>query len=414
MAIRWTVSLFVNFKFRREVVVMLQSKIPNTFFSVSLTLGSLLIMGGATWWLWSRESVAAVTTAPPSVPVSTIEMRHRDVPVLIHAIGNVRSLHSVEIRSQLDGFLLELPVKEGQVVKRGDLLARIDDRAIIAALEHAKAQTAVAQAQLASASLDLKRYRVLAKTQAISAQTLDQQEAMVAQLRATVQSQQATVTANQVQLSHTRILSPTDGRIGIRNVHEGSYVRASDTQALFSVVQLDPISIEAALPQALLPQLRTLVADSGQAPVTLRAYSGDGGELLSEGSLSLIDNRVSDATGTVRIKGDFANVHGRLWPDQSVVITVQAAILREAMVVPQRALRQGAQNTFVWRVRDGKAAPQPVTVTYADADIAVVEGVEAGDRIVDDGHSRLRPGTQVHILEGRDTAPSSVASGSAF
>ncbi|WLH10172.1 efflux RND transporter periplasmic adaptor subunit [Pseudomonas hefeiensis] len=326
----------------------------------------------------------------------------------------MRSLHSVEIRSQLDGFLLELPVKEGQVVKRGDLLARIDDRAIIAALEHAKAQTSVAQAQLASASLDLKRYRVLATNQAISAQTLDQQEAMVAQLRATVQSQQATVTANQVQLSHTRILSPTDGRIGIRNVHEGSYVRASDTQALFSVVQLDPISIEAALPQALLPQLRTLVAGAGQAPVTLRAYSGDGGELLSEGSLSLIDNRVSDATGTVRIKGDFANAQGRLWPDQSVVITVQAAILREAMVVPQRALRQGAQNTFVWRVRDGKASPQPVTVTYADADIAVVEGVEAGDRIVDDGYSRLRPGTQVHMLDGRDTAPSSVASESAF
>ena len=390
---------------------MSQSKISRTFFSVSLTLGSLLTLGGWTYWLWPGQSAAAVTTTPPSVPVSAFEVQHQDVPVLIHAIGNVRSLHSVEIRSQVDGLLLELPVKEGQRVKRGDLLARIDDRAIVAALEQAKAQLAVAQAQLASANVDLKRYRALATTQAVSAQILDQQQALVAQLHATVQSQQATVSANQVQLSYTRILSPTDGRVGIRNFHEGSYVRASDALALFSVVQLDPISIEAALPQALLPQLQALVAGSGQAPVILRAYSGDGGALLGEGRLGLIDNRVSDATGTVRIKGNFANAQGRLWPDQSVVVNLQAATLREALVVPQRALRQGAQSTFVWRVRDGKASPQPVRVTYADAEIAVVEGIVAGDRIVDDGYSRLRPGTEVHILEPGDAVHSTVASG---
>ncbi|OPB00928.1 efflux transporter periplasmic adaptor subunit [Pseudomonas fluorescens] len=389
---------------------MLQSK-STTLLSISLTLASLLIVAGTAGWLLSREPVPVASAVTPSVPVSAIEVQYRDVPVLIHAIGNVRSLHSVEIRSQVDGLLLELPVKEGQLVKRGDLLARVDDRAIVATLEQAKAQKAVAQAQLASASLDLKRYQALATTQAISTQTLDQQQALVTQLRATVQSQQATVAASQVQLSYTRILSPTDGRVGIRNFHEGSYVRSSDILPLFTVVQLDPISIEAAFPQALLPKLRALVAGSGQSPVILRAYSGDGGALLSEGRLNLIDNRISNDTGTVRIKGDFANAQGQLWPDQSVVVSVQAATLNEALVVPQRALRQGAQNTFVWRIRDGKASPQSVQVTYADADIAVVKGIEIGDQIVDDGYSRLSPGAQVRILNAKDFARSSVANG---
>ncbi|WP_433768012.1 efflux RND transporter periplasmic adaptor subunit [Pseudomonas putida] len=384
-------------------------KIRRTLISTSLTFCTLAIVGGMTYWLWPGSSMTTTTTTP-TVPVSAIEIGHRDVPVLLNAIGNVRSLRSVDIRPQVDGLLLELPVREGAQVRQGDLLARIDDRAIVAALEAAKAQQTVVQAQLASATLDLKRYRELASTQAVSAQTLDQQIALVAQLQATLKSQQAAVSAAQVQLSHTRIHAPADGRIGLHNLHEGNYVRASDAQALFSLVQLDPISIEFALPQARLPQLQALMASADKSSVQLRAYSGEGGTLLGEGPLDLIDNRVSDATGTVRIKGTVANSQWHLWPDQSVVITLQAGTLQDALVVPQKALRQGAKGSFVWRLNEGKATPQPVQVTYSDSDIAVVEGIQPGDQVVTDGYSRLRPGSEVTILQATDTAIAPVAS----
>lgn len=383
-------------------------KMYRALLSVSLSLCSLMIVGGATYWLWPSPSTPS-PSAPPSVPVTTVEVGRRDVPVLIHAIGNVRSLRSVDIRSQVDGLLLELPVSEGQFVNKGDLLARMDDRGIVAALEHAKAQRAVTRAQLVSATLDLKRYRDLASINAVSAQILDQQIALVAQLQATIKSQDATVSASQVQLTHTRIHSPMDGRLGIRNVHEGSYVRAGDAQALFSVVQLDPISIESSLPQARLPQLQALMTGAQTASAVLRAHSANDGALLGEGRLELIDNRVSAETGTVRIKGTVANPNGNLWPDQSIVIKLQADTLQDALVVPQHSLRQGAEGTFVWRIRDGKAFPQPVRVEYADIEIAVVDGLETGDRIVTDGYSRLTPGAAVKVLPSQDVAKQAVA-----
>lgn len=374
--------------------------VPNAYrkwFGPALVAGCAVVFAG--FYFWPAPSEATVATAVPAVPVRVSTVEQRSVPVLISTLGNVRSLRSVEIRPQVDGVLVELPVKEGQFVSRGDLLARIDDRAIVAALDQAKAQRAVAQAQLASARLDLGRYQSLVKTQAISTQTLDQQSALVDQLQATVRTHEANVVANQVQLSHTRIHAPNDGWVGIHTVHEGSFLRASDALGLFSVVQLDPISVEVALPQAMLPQLQGLLAGSGDNPVPMQAYSGDGGLLLGEGQLTLIDNRVSNQTGTIRLKGDFANPDGRLWPDQSVTVSLRVQTLSDALVVPQRALRQGADQILVWRVVDGTAAPQPVQVRHSDNEIAVISGLAAGDTVVIDGYSRLRPGAAVRILD---------------
>ena len=384
-------------------------KVRRTLIGISLSLCIPGIVGGMTYWLWPGAS-AITAAAAPAVPVTAVEIGRHDVAILINAIGNVRSQRSVDVRPQVDGLLEEFPVSEGQFVKKGDLLARIDDRAITAALERAKAQQAVAQAQLVSARLDLERYRALASTQAISAQTLDQQTGLVAQLQATLQSEQATVAATLVQLSYTRIHAPGDGRIGIHNLHAGNYVRPGDTQPLFSLVQLDPIGIDISLPQARLPQLQASMANAEKKSVILRVYSGDGGTLLGEGQLDLIDNRVSETTGTVRVKGTVANSQGRLWPDQSVVINLQVGTLRDVLVVPQRAIRQGANNTFVWRISDGKAFPQPVEVVYSDADIVVIEGVQAGDQVVTDGYSRLGSGTAVNILETVDAPVTSIAS----
>ncbi|MBA1271769.1 efflux RND transporter periplasmic adaptor subunit [Pseudomonas azotifigens] len=367
------------------------------------SLDSVLVIGCAAvaiaFFYGSSSSSAPVAATAPAVPVRVGTVEQRPVPVLLRALGNVRSQRSVEIRTQVDGVLVELSVKEGQLVRRGDLLARIDDRSIVAAVEQAKAQAAVTEAQLVSARLDLRRYQSLAKTHAISTQTLDQQRALVAQLEATLRTHQASVAASQVQLSHTQIRAPSDGRVGIHNVHEGNFLRASDAQGLFSLVQLDPISVEVSLPQGLLPQLQALQPGSESDPVTLQAYSRDGGLLLGEGLLGLIDNRVSTQTGTIRIKGDFANPDGRLWPDQSVTVSLPVQTLPDALVVPQRALRQGVNQVLVWRVVDGSAAPQAVQVLHRDNEIAVVSGLAAGDIVVVDGHSRLRPGSVVRTLD---------------
>ncbi len=374
-----------------------------TLITFRKALASALVIGCAAVatavFYGDSTSGATVAATAPAVPVRIGIVEQRSVPVLIRALGNVRSQRSVEIRAQVDGVLVELPVKEGQLVRRGDLLARIDDRSIVAAVEQAKAQAAVTEAQLVSARLDLRRYQSLAKTQAIATQTLDQQRALVAQLEATLRTHEASVAASQVQLSHTQIRAPSDGRVGIHNVHEGNFLRASDAQGLFSVVQLDPISVEVSLPQRMLPQLQALRPGSESDPVMLQAYSGDGGLLLGEGLLTLIDNRVSTQTGTIRIKGDFANPDGRLWPDQSVTVSLPVQTLPNALVVPHRALRQGVDQVLVWRVVDGSAAPQAVQVLHSDNEIAVISGLAAGDTVVVDGHSRLRPGVAVRTLD---------------
>jgi RND family efflux transporter MFP subunit len=371
---------------------------------------AVVVVVAAGFWLWSSRSHKTVAVAG-AVPVRVVEVVRRDVPDVIRAVGTVRSQRSVLIRPQVDGELLELLVREGQQVKRGDLLVRIDDRAIVAALDQAKAQLAVSEAQLKSATLDLDRYRSLQKDHVISVQVLDQQSATVEQLAASVRTNQAAVAARQVQLSYTRIYSPTDGRVGIRNYDPGSQLRAADTVGLFYVTQLDPISVEISLPQAILPKLQGLLRDASGTAAPVLAYDSEGGELLGTGHLALIDNRVTAATGTIRVKAEFANPQGRLWPDQSVTVTVQSKLLRDALVVPQTVVQRGLDNTFVYRLKDDKAEVVNVELAYSDNDIAVLTGVEAGDRVVLDGQSRLRPGSKVRVLDPTKTQASKPAAG---
>jgi membrane fusion protein, multidrug efflux system len=355
----------------------------------ALGVAVLLVAG---WWL-SRSPDAA--RAPSAIPVRTVAVTRQDVADVIRAIGTVRSQRAVVIRPQVDGELVELAVREGQQVKRGDLLARIDDRGIRAALEQARAQLEVSEAQLKAAMLDLERFHRLRDDHVISMQQIDQQQAQVDQLHATVRTNRAAIAAREVQLSYTRIYSPTDGRVGIRNFDEGSSVRAADTEGLFSVVQLDPISVEISLPQSMLPAVQALLHDSGSKPPKVLAYDSDGGTLLGEGGLALIDNRVMSATGTIRIKAEFANAQGRLWPDQTVAVAVQSRLLRDALIVPQVAIQRGPDSDVVYRVRDERAEIVPVHVLYSDEKIAALTGVEAGDLIVVDGQSRLRAGAHV-------------------
>ncbi|WP_411381109.1 efflux RND transporter periplasmic adaptor subunit [Pseudomonas sp. MPB26] len=365
-----------------------------------LTVGVLALLATAAWALTRPAKTRLAASA--AVPVRVMTVVEQDLPRYVTGIGSVLSLHSVVIRPQIDGILTRLLVKEGQRVNAGDLLATIDDRSIRASLDQARAQLGESQAQLQVAQVNLKRYKALSIDDGISRQTYDQQQALVNQLKATLQGNQAAIDAAQVQLSYTQIRSPVTGRVGIRNVDEGNFLRMSDAQGLFSVTQINPIAIEFSLPQQMLPTLQGLIAAS--EPARVDAYmgadtEGEHSDLLDEGRLSLIDNQISGTTGTIRAKAEFPNSTQKLWPGQLVTIKVQTALDRNALAVPPGVVQRGLDSHFVYRVNGDKVEILPVQVVYQDSDRNILKGIQAGDVLVSDGQSRLKAGAQVEILK---------------
>lgn len=365
----------------------------------TLTIGLIIALAALVFWALNRPS-AKPTAAPAAIPVQVVSVVQQDVPRFVSGIGSVLSLHSVVIRTQIDGVLTRVLVKEGQQVKEGDLLASIDDRSIRASLDQAKAQLGQNQAQLQVAEIDLKRYRLLSEDNGISRQTLDQQQALVNQLKATALGNQAAITAAQVQLSYTQIRSPVSGRVGIRNVDEGNFLRVSDAQGLFSVTQLDPIAVEFSLPQEMLGTLQSLIDDPNPAAV-LAFLGADSqvGHLLGVGRLTLIDNQISATTGTIRAKAEFNNRQQKLWPGQLVNVQIQTAITPKALVVPPQVVQRGLDQHFVYRVINDRVETVPVRVLYQNSELNIIEGVNAGDVLVSDGQSRLKPGSRIEILK---------------
>ena len=364
-----------------------------------ILLGTLLIalMGSSVWWLNRPAPGKSAGSAP--VPVRVVQVLQQDVPRYINGIGAVLSLHSVIIRPQIDGILTDIRVKEGQTVNVGDLLATLDDRSIKASLDQARAQLGQNQAQLQVALVDLKRYQLLSVDNGVSRQTLDQQQALVNQLKASAQGDQATIAAAQVQLSYTQIQSPVSGRVGIRAVDAGNFLRVSDAQGLFSVTQIDPIAVEFSLPQQQLPLLHELLM--AEQPARVKAFIGNADNSatpLGEGRLSLIDNQVSATTGTIKAKAQFDNPTQSLWPGQLVNVEIQTGLQRDALVVPPQVVQRGLDNYFVYRVSGDKVETVPVQLTFQDTELSIITGVNPGDALISDGQSRLKPGSRVEIL----------------
>lgn len=364
-----------------------------------ILLGTLVValIGCGVWW--SARPAPGKPAAGTAIPVRVVQVTQQDVPHYASGIGAVLSLHSVMIRPQIDGILTRLLVKEGQTVKAGDLLATLDDRSIQASLDQAKAQLGQNQAQLQVALIDLKRYQLLSVDNGVSKQTLDQQQALVNQLKATAQGNQASIAAAQVQLSYTQIHSPVTGRVGIRAVDPGNFLRVSDSQGLFSVTQIDPIAVEFSLPQQLLPTLHNLL--NAKDPALVKAFVGDSshsGTPLGEGRLSLIDNQVSATTGTIKVKARFDNPDYNLWPGQLVNIEIQTGLSQNALVVPPQVVQRGLDNYFVYRTVGDKVETVPVQLLYQDTGLNIISGVNPGDTLVSDGQSRLKPGSRVEVL----------------
>ena len=370
-------------------------RISNNKILLSLLIMALIVTG---IWLLTRPAKTKPTHAP-TVPVRVIQVVQRDVPRYVSAIGAVLSLHSVMIRPQIDGILTQLLVKEGQSVKAGDLLATLDDRSIQASLDQANAQLGQNQAQLRVAQIDLKRYQLLSVDNGISKQTLDQQQALVNQLKATARGNQAAIAAAKVQLSYTHIHSPVTGRVGIRAVDPGNFLRVSDAQGLFSVTQIDPIAVEFSLPQQQLPTLHDLL--EAKTPALVKVFIGDSEHSitpLGEGRLSLIDNQVSATTGTIKVKAQFDNPQHTLWPGQLVNVELQTGVEQNALVVPPSVVQRGLDNYFVYRVKGDGVESVPVRMVYQDTELNIISGVNGGDTLVSDGQSRLKPGSRIEVL----------------
>jgi RND family efflux transporter MFP subunit len=363
-----------------------------------IAIAAIVVLIAITSVMLKRPEVKKVST-PAAVPVRVITVVEKDVPRFVTGIGSVLSLQSVVIRPQVDGILTRLLVKEGQQVKAGDLLATLDDRSIRATLEQAKAQLSQNQAQLDVAEINLKRYKSLTVDNGISRQQYDQQQALVNQLKATALGNQASINASQVQLSYTQIRSPVTGRVGIRNVDEGNFLRVSDATGMFSVTQIDPVSVEFSLPQQMLPTLHDLIAAS--TPANVDAYLGEGasGMLLGQGKLALIDNQVNMTTGTIRAKATFDNAAEKLWPGQLVTVKIQTAVDHDALKVPPQVVQRGIDQHFVFRVKGDSVEVVPVKVLYQDSDQVLLGGVNVNDVLVSDGQSRLRAGSRIDIIK---------------
>ncbi|HSL79299.1 MAG TPA: efflux RND transporter periplasmic adaptor subunit [Pseudolabrys sp.] len=338
------------------------------------------------------------------VPVLVAPAARADVPVYLDAVGTIKALNTVTVRPQVDGKLLSVNFKEGDDIKKGDVLAKIDPVIYQAQLNQAIAKKAQDEAQLANSKIDLERYERLAATAAINKQQADTQRALVAQYTALVQADQAAIDNAQAMLGYTTIAAPIDGRTGIRMVDEGNLVRAADTNSSIVVItQLRPISVLFNLPQQDLSQVNTAF-DKG--PLNVEAQRSDNDAVIDRGALKVIDNQVDQTTGTVKLKAEFPNANLQLWPGQFVNIRLLVDTLKQVVVIPTGAVQRGPNGTFVYVVKDDDTVSvRPITVQKQDETQTVIsKGLEAPERVVTTGFVRITDGTKVAIGSGEAPA----------
>lgn len=368
--------------------------------------GVLLACGAAAFVLWphgasvAQNQKADAGKAAPPVPVRVAQAVVQDQPLAISAVGQVQAVRQAVVRARIEGLLTEVNFAEGQPVKQGQVLARLDDRSLQAQVAQAEAELKRLQAQLQLAELDLKRYQGLAEQSAVSTQQRDQQEAQVAQLRAQVQSQQASVNQVRTQLSYTVVTAPFRGRAGLRLVDVGNIVRPSDAQGIVTLAQTEPLTVVFSVPQARLADVRNALAQPKGAVVSVSER--EGGASLAQGRLRSADNAVDAGSGTLKLKAELAPAGDRLWPGQFVTVSLNTGALPGALTVPAKAVQRGLKGSFVWRVVQGEA--QMVAVQPAwQSDVVVVvkpvaDGLKAGDQVVVDGQSRLKPKSRVKLV----------------
>ncbi|MBA9899707.1 MdtA/MuxA family multidrug efflux RND transporter periplasmic adaptor subunit [Burkholderia cepacia] len=381
---------------------------------------AVVVIGGLLWWHpWNRTPAAgsAATGAGASAagggghrgrggpaamanipqPVQVATATQGELPIVLSALGTVTPLANVTVKTQLSGYLQSVSFQEGQIVRKGDVLAQIDPRPYQVALENAEGTHARDAALLATARLDLKRYQTLLSQDSIASQTVDTQASLVKQYEGAVKTDQAAIDSAKLNLTYARITAPVSGRVGLRQVDPGNYVTPGDTNGIVVITQLQPMSVIFTTSEDNLPQILKQV-NAGQK-LSVTAYNRNNTVPLETGSLATLDNQIDTSTGTVKLRANFDNKEGMLFPNQFVNTRLLVDVMRNATIVPTSAVLTGSIGQFVYVVKpDNTVTVRKVTVGPVDGErTSIVSGVSLGERVVTDGSDRLREGAKISI-----------------
>src|ERR1700733_15099051 len=371
--------------------------------TLKATLFGILATGAVGYGAWyelagakpvAASAQGASTQAAAKVPVTSFEVKKADFPVHVYGLGVVAPFKTVTVKSRVDGQITKVFFKQGQMVKEGDPLLEIDQRPYTAALEQAVAKKAQDEASLKNDQLNLQRFQQLAKQQFETEQNLDTQGALVDQMAAQVKGDQAAIDNAQTNLDYTSIKAPISGRMGFRLVDPGNIVHAADTTGIVTIAQLQPIAVQFTEPDA---QLQSIARAYEAGEVSVEALTSDGTRTLSKGRLAIMDNSVSQATGTISLKARFDNKDNALWPGLSVNTRMLIDTRKQVIVVPQDGIQHGPSGLFAYVIGDnGKVSVRPIKVSQSgDANAVIAEGLNVGEKIVVAGQSRLFDGAIV-------------------
>lgn len=330
----------------------------------------------------------------PAVTVGVATAALGEMPIQLNALGTVIPLATINVNARVSGMLDRVTFKEGQTVRKGQLLAVIDPRPFEVALQQTQGQLRRDQALLQTARLDLARYQKLHAEDSIAGQTLDTQAALVSQDEATVSADAATVANARLNLSFTQIVSPVAGRVGLRQIDAGNQITANQTTPVTVVTQIDPISIVFSLPEGQIAQVASHRGGEG-LPVT--AFDRAGGVVLARGALATLDNQIDTATGTVKAKATFANRGLSLFPNQFVNVTLLVDTLRGQVIVPTTATRHGPRGDFAWVLQPDNTVKSRIVIVGPGAAeiVSITSGLKPGEVVITDGGDRLREGGKV-------------------
>jgi multidrug efflux system membrane fusion protein len=376
--------------------------------------GTVLLVVAALALVWHARSVSVAAAksqaqaGPAAVPVLIATAEAKDVPVILRGLGTVQAFNNAPLKSQVGGAVTQINFKEGQDVRKGDLLIQLDPRPYEAVLDQSKAALAKDQAALANAQTDLQRYSKLLAQNFTPEQQYETQKSTVAQDQAAVANDQAAINAAQLNVDYAAIKSPIDGVTGIRQVDIGVLVQAN-SQTLVTVTQIEPIFVIFTLPEANIAGIRAAMA---QGQLAVQAFAASDEKQIAEGVLDLVDNTVDQTTGTVKLKAEFPNKDKALWPGQFVNAHLVLKLVHDGITVPSVAIQTGPSGPYAYVVKDDSTVDRrPVKIVQTDNNTTLVgSGLQAGERVVTAGQFKLDQGTKVQVSDKPADVGPSVAS----
>jgi multidrug efflux system membrane fusion protein len=371
---------------------------------VPALLIAALAAGGLLYFMHIRplEKVEAAPTVPtPTVPVVAGTVTQHDVPIYLSGVGTVIAYNTDIVRAQIQGQIISINFTEGQTVHAGDLLAQIDPRPYQALIDQYTGNLERDQAQLKNAEANLTRYTTLGDKGWATPQLVETQQAQVGELQAAIKTDKALIDSAKVQLSYTRLTSPIDGVVGIRQIDVGNIISPSNTNGLVVVTQVDPISLIFTLPETSLPQIQQQ-EQMTKKPLKVIAYSQDNTMKLDEGELGLVNNEILQTTGSIQLKANFSNKAKRLWPGELVNARLLVDTRHNGLTVPAAVVQQGPKGPYAYVINpDSTVAIQPIKVAQiSDGQALIDSGLKADEQVVVDGQYKLQPGVHVTILHG--------------